>query len=941
VILVELEIEDYKQFAGVHRFTPPSQGIVGIIGPNGAGKTTLFEAIEWALYNPREIVAEEIPPRGRAAKPRVKVTLQDTHEDVRYVIERALKRGVSNAEIYREDQPEARIVHGPRQVTDYVARKLIGLDHRAFVSTFFTRQKELTFFGNLKETDRRREVGRLLGLETIREAQKLIAEDRAKARAEASALELQHRESSAERDFAAETAAAEDLIANRAAEVAIAGEALAVARAAHTVARDRLAALQALERRNAELLRELERVAGDERAAGARYDAAAATLTRLDEAAASRDALAVVAATAPVHAQAIVLHEAERERQRQVDRFRADVDRAGQGLATATRDLQRIVAEAQAAVVPGWRWQAQDARDPLGAVDRLIAVAEQQDAAEAIERAANLAACFHLVKSRNEAKTQLDKYEQLFQGLERQRDEVLAAGDPREALAEARQAREAAIQAMEQAASASGQARDTLAQLQPVVANLRSHRFEDRCPTCARPFSADEAEITLAALEDRVEALRDKIAKLDNQRQQAQRRAAAADTAQREAEKRKEELDVIEGRLAQGRPMVADQRELWDRAVQECAEAITRFGLDAEPTQAAVDAAQDRADLLRRVAGAVLLLSQVRNSAVAALAEREAAEAAIAALGTVAYDQAAHTAAQDALTQARRAQATIEQIDRDLVRQPTFEDELNEALSLLANLAQERSQLESARADLGFDPLALIKTGDEEQATLAAERAALEVRSSKFEAHRDALAARDRLLEEIAHIARLAERADARNREADQLDVMYREFTLFEQYVARRITPQLAEHTGELLSAVTEGKYDRVEFTENYGIEVYDGTDERFPMEEFSGGERDVIALSARLALSRMIGSQAHNPPGFLVLDEVFGALDRERRAQVLETLGALAGTADAFHQLFIISHVDDVRTAPIFNEIWRVAETGDGISSLENLTETGGIEDE
>src|SRR4029453_16104149 len=66
-------------------------------------------------------------------------------------------------------------------------------------------------------------------------------------------------------------------------------------------------------------------------------------------------------------------------------------------------------------------------------------------------------------------------------------------------------------------------------------------------------------------------------------------------------------------------------------------------------------------------------------------------------------------------------------------------------------------------------------------------------------------------------------RPHPRNPEADQLDVIYREFTLFEQYVARRITPQLAEHTSELLSAVTEGKYDRVEFNENYGIEVYDG----------------------------------------------------------------------------------------------------------------------
>jgi exonuclease SbcC len=940
VILVELELEDYKQFAGLHRFTPPPQGIVGVIGPNGAGKTTLFEAIEWCLYNPREIVAEEIPPRGRAGKPRVKVVLQDTHDGVRYVIERTLKRGVSNAEIYREDQPEARIVHGPRQVTDYVARKLIGLDHRAFVSTFFTRQKELTFFGNLKETERRREVGRLLGLETIREAQKLIAEDRAKARAEASALELQHRESSAERDFAAETAGAEGAIETRAAAVAEAEAALAAARSAHAAARDRLVALQSLERRDAELRRELERVAGDERAAGARRDAANAGLAQLDEAAASRASLVAIAATEDVHAQAILLHEAERERQTQVDRLRQDVDRATKALAGAARDLQKTIGGARAAAIPGWCWQPADAADPIAAADRLIAVAEHQDAAAAIERAANLAACFQLVKTRNEAKAQLDKYERAFQVLEGQRQEILAAGDPQEALAEAQRAHEAAIQAMEQAASGSGQARDTLAQLEPIVVNLRSYRFEGRCPTCARPFSADEAEITLAALEDRVHSLRDTLDRLDSQRKQALRRAAAAETAGKEAEKRNAELQRLEGRLEQGRPMVEEQRRLWDQAVHECQESITRFGLDREPTAEIVAAAQERADLLRRVTAAVPVLVQIRNAAAAALADREAAEAAIAALGIVAYDPAAHVAAQDALTQARKAHARIEQIDRDLSRRPSVESERDAALTELAHLADERAQLESARAALAFDPVDLARESDEERATLAAERNALETRSAKLEAHKDATLARDRLLEEIAHINRLAERADARNREADQLDVMYREFTLFEQYVARRITPQLAEHTSELLAAVTEGKYDRVEFDDNYGIEVYDGADEKFPMAEFSGGERDVIALSARLALSRMIGSQAHNPPGFLVLDEVFGALDRERRAQVLETLGALAGTADAFHQLFIISHVDDVRTAPIFNEIWRVVETGDGVSALENLTESGGIED-
>ncbi len=50
--LVEVEIENYKQYAGTHLFHPGEKAMVAIVGQNGAGKTTLFEAIEWCLYNP-------------------------------------------------------------------------------------------------------------------------------------------------------------------------------------------------------------------------------------------------------------------------------------------------------------------------------------------------------------------------------------------------------------------------------------------------------------------------------------------------------------------------------------------------------------------------------------------------------------------------------------------------------------------------------------------------------------------------------------------------------------------------------------------------------------------------------------------------------------------------------------------------------------------------
>ena len=74
------------------------------------------------------------------------------------------------------------------------------------------------------------------------------------------------------------------------------------------------------------------------------------------------------------------------------------------------------------------------------------------------------------------------------------------------------------------------------------------------------------------------------------------------------------------------------------------------------------------------------------------------------------------------------------------------------------------------------------------------------------------------------------------------------------------------------------------------------------------------------------------------MLDEVFGSLDRDRRHQVLETLGTLSTATDAFKQLFIISHVDDVRASPIFNEVWRITENDDGVSVLENLNASGRI---
>ena len=99
---------------------------------------------------------------------------------------------------YKLSDPEARLY---KDVTEYVTRTLIGLPHGAFVSTFFTRQKELTFFGDRKPTERRVEVARLLGFQTIRDAQEEIAQERNQARRDADSRRAQHERDSAGRDL--------------------------------------------------------------------------------------------------------------------------------------------------------------------------------------------------------------------------------------------------------------------------------------------------------------------------------------------------------------------------------------------------------------------------------------------------------------------------------------------------------------------------------------------------------------------------------------------------------------------------------------------------------------------------------------------------------------------------------------------------------------------
>lgn len=115
----------------------------------------------------------------------------------------------------------------------------------------------------------------------------------------------------------------------------------------------------------------------------------------------------------------------------------------------------------------------------------------------------------------------------------------------------------------------------------------------------------------------------------------------------------------------------------------------------------------------------------------------------------------------------------------------------------------------------------------------------------------------------------------------------------------QEIRPTLAAFAADALSQITANRYTRLSIDESFRATLMDGEVKK---NVISGGEEDILALSLRIALSRYIQEKSGLPLSLLVLDEVFGSLDSERRASVLELFSGLRGM---FPQIILISHVE------------------------------------
>jgi exonuclease SbcC len=138
------------------------------------------------------------------------------------------------------------------------------------------------------------------------------------------------------------------------------------------------------------------------------------------------------------------------------------------------------------------------------------------------------------------------------------------------------------------------------------------------------------------------------------------------------------------------------------------------------------------------------------------------------------------------------------------------------------------------------------------------------------------------------------------------------------------LRPDLSYLASSFLRDLTSGRYTDLELDEDYAVTLLDDGD---PKAVISGGEEDVANLALRLAISQMIAERAGQPLSLLVLDEIFGSLDEDRRTAVVDLLRSLA---DRFPQVILITHIDSVREG--FDRVVRVGfDVASGVATVRD----------
>jgi len=376
---------------------------------------------------------------------------------------------------------------------------------------------------------------------------------------------------------------------------------------------------------------------------------------------------------------------------------------------------------------------------------------------------------------------------------------------------------------------------------------------ESKCPACSRPLGEDFTKIN-DHLSEELSNLTKRIEQKTNELREAQKKVEAT---KRDAERLEKERKELADRQS-GLQVIQKELELRERSIEHHEEELNQVGSQLSAISGQLENYDEERHL--ELERKFEQLSKKRDEFIgiqASLGRLPEIEKIIA----VAKKENGRLSQELAKTAAMGKELDFSQEQYDVIRK-TFE-----------NAEQEFNEFRLAAKDLRHN-FSLLN---------------LEIEKLKKEVEED----KERQSE--------IKESTAKRQHLDKTQIILGDFRT---HLIGRIRPLLSQKATEFLAQVTDGKYSAMEIDEDYDMFIYD-EGEKFLIDRFSGGEKDLANLSLRLSISQLITESRGSVSEFIILDEIFGSQDAERKNNILK---ALARLSNQFRQIFLITHIDDVK---------------------------------
>jgi exonuclease SbcC len=271
----------------------------------------------------------------------------------------------------------------------------------------------------------------------------------------------------------------------------------------------------------------------------------------------------------------------------------------------------------------------------------------------------------------------------------------------------------------------------------------------------------------------------------------------------------------------------------------------------------------------------------------------------------LAYDDTMYTRTEREVTELEKAQARFHALGKIIAHSAALQAQVSDLGNQILQKQGEIAQLKALidQSDFNSD------TGPRLEQTLVGIDSTLRKLEAEIARTTERLIHTNEKIELLKRdeetIARLKQQCVVLGEDIDLLKLTRSLIGEYVVYLMQVVRSRIEGEVSRIIGEITGGRYEQVLFDEDFNLLVRD-IDADYPIDRFSGGEQDVIAVALRIALSRYLAElhQVHEST-LLIFDEIFGSQDEERRTNLL---AALRTQESRFPQIILISHIPDIQ---------------------------------